>query len=213
MTVSILIADDHAMVRRGLRMSLEMHPDFTVTGEAVNGRDAAAQAEALCPDVVIMDISMPELNGIEATRLICQRQPGVKVLIFSMHYSSEHCFRALSAGARGYILKESAGDEVVTAVRSLMRGRHYFGAGVANPLEKKPGSALLKSPLESLSPREREILQLVVEGNSSAEIARILALSSKSIDTYRSRLMQKLGISNLPSLVRFALQHGITPPQ
>lgn len=208
----VLIADDHAMIRRGLRMSLEMHAGILVAGEAVNGREAVVQAEALAPDLVIMDISMPELNGIEATRLICQRQSGVKVLVFSMHYSSEHCFRALNAGARGYILKESAGDEVVTAVRSLMRGRHYFGAGVANPFEKKMGIGALKSPLESLSPREREILQLVVEGKSSAEIARLLALSSKSIDTYRSRLMQKLGTNNLPSLVRFALEHGITPP-
>lgn len=210
MSVRILIADDHAMIRKGLRMTLEIHEDLTVAGEAVNGREALAQVEELGPDVVIMDISMPELNGIEATRLICQRQPGVKVLIFSMHYSSEHCFRALSSGARGYILKESAGEEIVAAVRSVMRGRLYFGAGVANPLEKAGGVGL-KSPLERLSQREREILQLVVEGKSSSEIARMLTLSSKSIDTYRSRLMQKLGVGNLPALVRFALQHGITP--
>lgn len=210
MSVRIVIADDHDMIRKGLRMTLEVHEELTVAGEAANGREALAQAEALSPDVVIMDISMPELNGIEATRLICQRLPGVKVLIFSMHYSSEHCFRALSSGARGYILKESAGEEIVTAVRSVMRGRLYFGAGVENPL-KKSGSAALKSPLERLSQREREIFQLVVEGKSSAEIARMLTLSSKSIDTYRSRLMQKLGINNLPALVHFALQHGITP--
>jgi len=210
MATRILIADDHAMVRKGLRMTLEMHDDLTVAGEAVNGRDAVAQAEALAPEVILMDISMPQLNGIEATRLICRRLPGVRVLIFSMHYSSEHCFRALSAGGRGFILKESAGEEVVTAVRSVMRGRLFFGAGVANPLEKT-GGGVLKSPLDSLSQREREIFQLVVEGKSSAEIAKLLLLSPKSIDTYRSRLMQKLGVTNLPSLVSFALQHGITP--
>ena len=195
MATRILIADDHAMVRKGLRMTLEMHDDLTVAGEAVNGRDAVAQAEALAPEVILMDISMPQLNGIEATRLICRRLPGVRVLIFSMHYSSEHCFRALSAGGRGFILKESAGEEVVTAVRSL----------------EKTGGGVLKSPLDSLSQREREIFQLVVEGKSSAEIAKLLLLSPKSIDTYRSRLMQKLGVTNLPSLVSFALQHGITP--
>jgi DNA-binding NarL/FixJ family response regulator len=212
MPVRILIADDHAMVRDGLRMNLEARGDFTVVGDAVNGRDALAQALLLLPDVIIMDIGMPELNGIEATSLICERLPAVKVLILSMYSSSEHCYRALRSGAKGYILKESAGEEVVTAVSTIMRGRHYFGAGVVNPLEH-PGYGLQnpqKSPLESLSRRELEIFQLVVEGKSSSEIAASLCLSSKSVDTYRSRLMQKLGVGNIPALVSFALQHGIT---
>ena len=210
MPVRILIADDHALVRDGLRMNLEARGDFVVVGNAANGRDALAQALALLPDVIIMDIAMPELNGIEATRLICERLPTVKVLILSMYSSSEHSFRALRSGAKGYILKESAGEEVVTAVGTIMRGRLYFGAGVANPLESPSGDPQ-KSPLESLSRRELEIFQLVVEGKSSSEIAAQLALSSKSVDTYRSRLMQKLGVCNIPSLVSFALQHGITP--
>jgi DNA-binding NarL/FixJ family response regulator len=137
----------------------------------------------------------------------------VKVLILSMYSSSEHSFRALRSGAKGYLLKESAGDEVVTAVGTLMRGRHYFGAGVVNPLETSSACQQnpRKSPLESLSRRELEIFQLVVEGKSSSEIAAQFGLSSKSVDTYRSRLMQKLGVGNIPSLVSFALQHGITP--
>ena len=213
MPVRILIADDHALVRDGLRMNLEARGDFVVVGDAVNGRDALAQALALLPDVVVMDIAMPELNGIEATRLICEQLPAVKVLILSMYSSSEHSFRALRSGAKGYILKESAGEEVVTAVSTIMRGRHYFGAGVSNPLENQSGAQLnpQKSPLESLSGRELEIFQLVVEGKSSSEIATRLSLSPKSVDTYRSRLMQKLGVSNIPSLVSFALLHGITP--
>jgi DNA-binding NarL/FixJ family response regulator len=213
MPVRILIADDHALVRDGLRMNLEARSDFVVVGEAVNGREALTKALELLPHVVVMDIAMPELNGIEATRLICERLPEVKVLILSMYSSSEHSFRALRSGAKGYLLKESAGDEVVTAVGTLMRGRHYFGAGVVNPLEISGAGQqnTQKSPLESLSRREREIFQLVVEGKSSSEIAAQFGLSSKSVDTYRSRLMQKLGVSNIPSLVRFALQHGITP--
>jgi DNA-binding NarL/FixJ family response regulator len=213
MPIKILIADDHALVRDGLRMNLEARGDFVVVGEAVNGRDALAKALELLPHVVVMDIAMPELNGIEATRLICEKLPEVKVLILSMYSSSEHSFRALRSGAKGYILKESAGEEVVTAVGTIMRGRHYFGAGVANPLENSCAGLQnpLKSPLESLSRRELEIFQLVVEGKSSSEIAAQLGLSSKSVDTYRSRLMQKLGVNNIPSLVSFALQHGITP--
>jgi DNA-binding NarL/FixJ family response regulator len=213
MPVRILIADDHALVRDGLRMNLEARGDFVVVGEAVNGREALAKALELVPHVVVMDIAMPELNGIEATRLICERLPEVRVLILSMYNSSEHSFRALRSGAKGYLLKESAGDEVVTAVGTLMRGRHYFGAGVVNPLEISSAGQQnpRKSPLESLSRRELEIFQLVVEGKSSSEIAAQFGLSSKSVDTYRSRLMQKLGVSNIPSLVSFALQHGITP--
>ncbi|GFO68704.1 DNA-binding response regulator [Geomonas limicola] len=213
MTVRILIADDHALVRDGLRMNLEAREGFSVIGSATTGREAVAKTIELVPDVVIMDIAMPELNGIEATRLICEQLPEVKILVLSMYNSSEHCYRALRSGARGYLLKESAGEEVVTAVSTVMRGRQYFGAGVVNPLEGQGQHQQNshKSPLESLSRRELEIFQLVVEGKSSSEIATLLALSSKSVDTYRSRLMQKLGVHNIPSLVSFAIQHGITP--
>ncbi|NVN91016.1 MAG: response regulator transcription factor [Desulfuromonadales bacterium] len=207
MTVRILIADDHAIVREGLSMILEALDDLIVVGEARDGREAVALAEALRPDVVVMDIAMPELNGIDATRTICERLPGVAVIMLSMHNTSEHVFRALQAGARAYLLKESAGAGLVTAVRTVVRGENYFGEGVDAPATQISP----KSPLESLSQREREVVQLVVAGKTSAEIALILCLSPKSVETYRSRLMTKLGVNNISTLVKFALQHGITP--
>ncbi len=207
MTVRILIADDHALVRDGLRMILEAEDDLSVVGTAANGRDAIAQAEALRPDVIIMDIAMPQLNGIEATAIICSALPEARVIVLSMHQTREHVHRAMQAGAEGYILKESAGTEVVKAVRSVMKGHRYFSHG----LDFHPAAHPPKSPLDLLSRREREVLQLVVEGRTSAEIADALSLSPKSVETYRSRLMLKLGLTNIPSLVKFALLHGITP--
>lgn len=213
MPIRILVADDHAVVREGLRMILESMADMIVVGEALNGRDAVEKAEKLKPDVIVMDITMPEMNGIEATRIICKRLPAAKIIILSMHHTNEHIFRAVHAGARAYLLKESAGKLVVTAIHAVMRGQHYFGAGVEVPSSLLPakGSVSPTSPLESLSQREREVIQLVVEGKTSAEIAEILFISPKSVETYRSRLMLKLGVNNIPSLVKFALLHGITP--
>lgn len=207
MKVAILIADDHAIVREGLSMILEASEEMIVVGEARDGREAVALAEALRPDVVVMDIAMPELNGIDATRIIRERLPGVRVVMLSMHNTSEHVFRAMQAGARAYLLKESAGAGLVAAVRAVIRGDSYFGEGVDTPAPQPSP----QSPLESLSQREREVVQLVVAGKTSAEIALILSLSPKSVETYRSRLMTKLGVNNISSLVKFALQHGITP--
>ena len=213
MSVRILIADDHAVVREGLRMILEARGEMTVVGEALDGRDAIEKAEKLKPDVIIMDIAMPQMNGIEATRIICERLPEVKIIILSMHHTNEHIFRAIQAGARAYVLKESAGTGVAKAIQAVMKGEYYFGAGVEAPPKVMRTSRRTRpsSPLESLSQREREVLQLVVEGKTSVEIADILTLSPKSIETYRSRLMLKLGVNNIPSLVKFALLHGITP--
>jgi DNA-binding NarL/FixJ family response regulator len=213
MSVRILIADDHAVVREGLRMILEATGDMTVVGEALDGRDAIEKAGTLRPDVIIMDISMPEMNGIEATRIICERLPMVKIIILSMHHTNEHIFRAIQAGARAYLLKESAGASVATAIHTVMKDQYYFGAGVEAPpnVSRANSRTHPSSPLESLSQREREVLQLVVEGKTSVEIAGVLSLSPKSVETYRSRLMLKLGVSNIPSLVKFALLHGITP--
>jgi len=213
MPVRIMIVDDHAVVREGLRMILEAMGDMTVVGEALDGRDAIEKAQTLKPDVIIMDIAMPEMNGIEATRLICERLPTVKIIILSMHHTNEHIFRAIQAGARGYLLKESAGAGVAKAIRAVMKGEYYFGAGVEAPPKSLRANRRSRpsSPLESLSQREREVIQLVVEGKTSVEIAEVLSLSPKSVETYRSRLMLKLGVNNIPSLVKFALQHGITP--
>ncbi len=213
MTVKVLIADDHAVVRDGLRALLEAHPEITVVGDASDGRQAVSQVFSLNPDVVIMDISMPDLNGIEATRQLLERNPQQKIIILSILGTSEHVFRALQAGARGYLLKESAGREVVEAVLAVAEGKRYLSQPIAETLVadyvRQRELAAEKSPLELLSAREREILKLVLEGKSSAEIGKQLFLSAKTVETYRSRMMRKLGVSDLPGLVKFAIQHGL----
>jgi len=181
MTITVLLADDHAVVRDGLRLLLEAQGDIKVVGDAANGREAVHQVKRLRPDVVVMDIAMPELNGIEATRQIREACPPAQVVILSMHYTSEHIFRALQAGARGYLLKESAGIEVVNAVRTVHAGHRYLSQKISDKVidnyVRQREAAGTTSPLARLSPREREVLQLVVEGKSSAEIASALSLS------------------------------------
>jgi len=209
--IRVLLADDHAVVRDGLRALLEAQPGIEVVGDAANGHEALRQARQLHPDVVVMDIAMPEMNGIEAMEQMHDALPAMQVLILSMHSSTEHIFRALQAGARGYLLKDSAGSEVVEAVRAVHAGRRYLSHKIAAAvLDDYIAERRQVSPLESLSRRERQILQLVVEGKSSAEIGTLLFLSPKTVDTYRSRMMGKLDIADLPSLVKFAIQHGVT---
>jgi len=216
MTIRVLLADDHAVVREGLKSILEAQGRITVVGEASDGRKAVDKAKKLRPDVVVMDIAMPELNGIEATHQIRKSCSSTQVVILSMYSSSEHIYRAIKAGAQGYLLKESAGKEVLAAVYAVHVGKRYMSQQITETMiddyMHHRDTTEPKSPLDLLSLREREVLQLVVEGKSSKEIAGILYLSPKSVDTYRSRLMQKLGMSDLPSLVKFAIQHGITPP-
>jgi DNA-binding NarL/FixJ family response regulator len=214
MTIRVFLADDHAVVRDGLRLLLETQPDIDVVGEAANGREAVLKAQLQCPDVLVMDIVMSDLNGIEATRKTRALCPSTQVVILSMHSTAEHIARAFQAGALGYVLKESAGMDVVKAVRAVHSGSRYVSqklaeTGVYDLAQQHQGGSA--SPLERLSEREREVLQLIVEGRTSAQIAGILALSPKTIETYRSRLMHKLGLSGLPSLVKFAIQHGLTP--
>jgi DNA-binding NarL/FixJ family response regulator len=209
--IRIVLADDHGVVRDGLRVLLQAQPGIEVVGDAANGREAVRLTQQLHPDVLVMDIAMPELNGIEATLHIHDASPSTQVLILSMHSSTEHIFRALQAGARGYLLKDSAGAEVVDAVRAVHAGRRYLSQKIASTvIDDYISERQRASPLDSLSRRERQILQLVAEGKSSAEAAAILFLSPKTVDTYRSRMMQKLGIADVPSLVKFAIQHGIT---
>jgi DNA-binding NarL/FixJ family response regulator len=214
MSIAVFIADDHTVVRDGLRLLIETQSDMKVVSEASNGREAARQVLRTSPDVVIMDLAMPELNGVEATRQIRENCPATKVIILSMHSSSEHIFQALKAGAHGYLLKESAGMEVISAIRVVHSGKRYLSEKIGDQMidEYIHNREIVEtgSPLSKLSTREREILQLVVEGKSSADIGRTLFISPKTVETYRSRLMQKLGISDLAGLIRFAMQHGIT---
>jgi DNA-binding NarL/FixJ family response regulator len=214
MSITVVLADDHAVVRDGLKFMLNAQPDIEVLGCAADGRDAVQKTKQLQPDVVIVDINMPELNGIETTYQIREVCPTSKVIILSMYSTREHIFRALHAGARGYMLKESAGIEVIDAVRSVSAGRRYLSEKISDRIiddyirQRAEGGG--KDPLDRLSPREREVLQLVVEGKSSVEIAVTLSLSPKTVETYRSRVMQKLDISDLPTLVKFAIQQGLT---
>ena len=217
MAIKVFLADDHTVVRDGVRLVLEANKDMSVVGTADDGRDAVRQVQKLRPDVVVMDIAMPELNGIEATQQIRELCPATEVVILSMHANGEHVFRAFQAGARGYVLKESAGAEVVAAIRAAHLGRRYLSQRIEETmidefvLQRQAWAA--PSPVERLSGREREVLQLVVDGKSSARIAETLHLSPKTVETYRSRLMHKVGIDNIPCLVKFAIQHGLTRAQ
>lgn len=205
----ILLADDHSVMRFGLRALLEM-AGMEIVAEAAEGREALRLAQELAPDVAIFDIAMPGLNGIDATGILKLRCPQTRVIILSMHSDSEYVHRALAAGASGYVLKGGATDEIVTAVRTVQAGRQYLSQGLmATGLWGAEAQA--RSPLDSLSARERQVLQLVAEGHSSSEIAKIVHLSPKSVDTYRSRLMKKLHVSDLAALIKFAVQHGLTP--
>jgi DNA-binding NarL/FixJ family response regulator len=217
MRLRLLIADDHAVLREGLRLILAAEPDFEVVGEAATGHEAVRLAHQLKPDVVLMDISMPELNGLDATSALAVGDGSPRVIMLSMHASSEYVFEAFRAGARGYLLKESAGSEIVEAIREVGHGRRYvsplIASGVIEDYVRARADATVKSPLERLSARERQVLELVVEGRSSAEIGPLLNLSPKTVETYRSRLMRKLGVGNLAHLVRFAIEHGLTKPE
>lgn len=214
MSIKVFIADDHAMMREGLRLIIEAERDISVIGEAADGRQAVRLIQRLAPDVVIMDIAMPILNGIEATEQILNSKTFTQIIILSMHATKEHIFRALEAGAKGYLLKESAGKEMVKAIRAVYAGNRFLSDRISQTVIEDYIHQRIadseESPIKRLSPREREVLQLVVEGKTSAEIASNLFLSPKTVETYRSRLMHKLGIKDLPGLVKFAIQHGMT---
>jgi len=212
MTISVFLVDDHRVLRDGLRILLDTQDDIEVIGEAEDGNKAVKGINSKRPDVVVMDITMPELNGIDAAQVIHETLPETGIVILSIHSDLEHIFRALQAGAQGYLLKESAGSEVISAVRAVYLGRRYLSPSIRDlVMEAYLNHRQIQSPLELLSMREREVLQLTVEGNSSATIAERMELSPKTIETYRSRLMGKLGVHDLTELVRFAIKHGITP--
>jgi len=210
MPVSVMLADDHAVVRDGLRSLLENGNDLQVVGVAGNGREAVSEALRLRPDIVIMDIAMPELDGVEATRRIVERSPETRVLILSMYLSAEHIYRALQAGAQGYVLKESAGEEVVDAIRALRAGKRYLSHRITETvIDDYLREGTNVSPLDSLSLRERDVLQLVVEGRTNAAIAQALSLSPKTVETYRARIMKKLKVKDTVELVKFSMRHGL----
>jgi DNA-binding NarL/FixJ family response regulator len=209
--VRILLADDHAMLRAGLRALLEMEDDFQVVGEAGSGEEAVAQALALRPDLVVMDLSMPGMNGLEATRRIAALDIGVEVLVLTIHAEEEYLVPVVEAGGSGYLTKASADRDLVEAVRTVARGQVYLPDRAATLLLKqvrKAGEA--ESPqLSDLSPREKEVLALTAEGYSSTEIGKRLFISPKTVDTYRSRIMEKLELTHRSELVRFALRVGL----
>jgi DNA-binding NarL/FixJ family response regulator len=209
MTISILIADDHAIVAEGLRSLIGTQPEMSVVGLARNGYEAVALARDTSPELVIMDSAMPELNGIEATRLMRRECPARRVLMLSMHSNSAHVHRALEAGVGGYVLKESLGRELFEAIRAVHAGRRYLSKPLADGLLERFMSDRPEDPLSLLSMRERQVLQLLAEGVTVLEIAEKLSLSRKTIETYRERMMQKLDLHDLAGAIKFAIRNEL----
>lgn len=217
-SLRILLADDHEVVREGLRTILERHPGWVVCGEASTGRQAIEEAIRLKPDVILMDISMPELNGLDATPQILEKVPQAKVLILSAHDSERLIRQMLSSGARGYMLKTDAGRDLVTAVETLANGRLFFTASVSNVVlgdfqKKSAGAGTIPSHSPSqLTTREREILQLLAEGRTNKEVAARIGTSVKTVENHRAKLMTKLNLHSLTDLVRYAIQNELIRP-
>ena len=215
--IRILIADDHEIVRRGLRDILEEHPGWQVCAEASNGRDAAELAEKLLPNVVLLDLSMPELNGLEATRRIKKAVPKAEVLIFTVHESEDLIRDVLTAGARGYLLKADAGRQLIAAVEALAEHKPYFTWKVSKTmldtyLLRSEVSAEERPAFNQLTPREREIIQVLAEGRSNKAAAALLGISVKTVETHRAAVMKKLGISSVAELVRYAIRNQVIQP-
>jgi two-component system, NarL family, response regulator NreC len=211
--IKVLLADDHKLIRSGLRLLLEQQSDIAVAGEADDGREAVTLAESLRPDVAVLDIGMPNLNGVEAARQILEAHPECAVVMLSMHSDEGYVLRALKAGARGYLLKDSAEADLVRAVRAAHEGKSYFSPAVSKMLLEDYLRKLQRSGAEDsydlLSPREREILQLVAEGKSNKEIAGLLNLSPYTVETHRSNIMQKLNLKGVPELILYAVRKGV----
>ncbi len=206
--IRILLADDHALVRQGFRMILEAQPDMEIVGQAGNGREAVELAEKLRPDVVIMDVAMPELNGIEATRRLGASLPRTRVLALSMHKDSMYVREILRAGARGYLLKDSGDADLVAAVRAVAKGEGYLSPGVSDAVLADYRKHVT-DPLDLLTSREREVLQMIAEGKTNKEIATALNLSVYTVEAHRGRIMEKLNLHSTSELVRFALRNGL----
>lgn len=211
--VRIALADDHKLFRMGLRQLIERHPEVTIIGEAATGLEAISIAKEHTPDVVLMDISMPELNGIEAARRLHEELPEVRVVIVSMHSDRRYVLEALRAGVRGYLLKDSSPEEIFRAIQKVMSNQFYLSPQINEQVIAgfvQQGGSTAPSAFDILSGREREVLQLLVEGKSTKQIADLLNLSAKTVETHRMHIMDKLDIHTLPELTRYALREGLT---
>ena len=206
--IRILLADDHAVVRQGFRMILGAQADMEIIGEAGNGREAVSMSEQLHPDVVVMDVAMPELNGIEATRRIMEQAPHTRILALSMHKDSVYVREILRAGARGYLLKDSIDVDLLAAVRAVGRGEGYLSPAVSDSVLSDYRKHVT-DPLDLLSSREREVMQLIAEGKTNKDIATSLNLSVYTVDAHRGRIMEKLNLHSTSELVRFAVRKGL----
>jgi DNA-binding NarL/FixJ family response regulator len=209
----ILLGDDHTLVRHGLRKILEERPDWEISGEASDGRDAVRQTLAVQPNVAILDIGMPLMNGIEATRQILRRLPGTHILILSMHANEAYIIQALKAGAKGYLLKDSADNELIRAVESVAAGKSFFSPAVAKVMlddyVRHLADKGIADRFDSLSEREREVFQLVAEGHSNKEVADLLSVSPATVETHRAHILQKLDVHNTAELVLYAVRRGV----
>jgi two-component system response regulator NreC len=212
-SVRIVLADDHTVMRNGLRLLLERQPNFKVVGEAADGRQAVSLSESANPDVVIMDIGMPNLNGIEAARQIVSHNPHTAIAILSMHSDESYVIRALKAGARAYLLKDSAEADLLAAIRALTEGKSFFSPAISKILVEDYMRQLERQGAEDtyelLTNREREILQLLAEGKTNKEVANILNLSLYTVETHRTHILQKLNLHNVPELILYAVRKGI----
>jgi DNA-binding NarL/FixJ family response regulator len=211
--IRILLGDDHTLVRQGFRKILEGRPDWEVVAEASDGRDVVRQAEATEPDVAVLDIGMPLLNGIEATRQIMRRHPNIRVLILSMHSDEAYIIQALKAGARGYLLKDSADVELIRGIAAVAAGKSYFSPAVSKIMlddyVRRMAEKGIVDRFESLSEREREVFQLIAEGHSNKEIADLLFVSPATVETHRAHVLQKLDVHNTAELVLYAVRRGV----
>jgi DNA-binding NarL/FixJ family response regulator len=214
MPITVFLAEDHGVVRDGLILLLKAQDDILVAGYAESGQDAIIQVKKKQPDIVLMDISMPVLNGIEAIPRIIACSPQTRVIILSMHAETEYIHRALKSGAYGYLLKESAGDEVIVAIRQVYQGHRYLSQKVYTAIVDDHPVHISKSrqnqTTENLTIREIEVLQWVTSGRTSLEISQLMNISQKTVETYRARINEKLGIHDIPGIVKFAIKHGLT---
>ncbi len=213
-SIKVVLADDHAVVRAGIRSMLESLGGIELVGQATNGREALSLVEEHHPDVLLCDISMPEMNGLEATTRVVKEFPNVRVIILSMHISEEYVWQALTAGATGYLLKDAEASELYVAIKSVVSGTTYLTPSVSKHVVEtymqRMGSSIQVADV--LTPRQREILQLIAEGKALKEIARLLNLSVKTVETHRTLLMNRLDIFDTAGLVRYAMRRGMIPP-